>query len=396
MLAALIVYGLSQGTFDLVDGHELEPLDLPRLHVRVRDQGAALPVPRLAARRVPRGAARGAAVLSGVIAKAGAYGMLRIAITKFPEPTSYYRTTILVLAAAALVYGSLLAFRAPDIRGVIAYSSLAQIGADRDRASSPVNEPRARRRGAADGRPRPRLDLAVPARRHGRAADDSPDEFALLGGMARGRPALATLLLTVGVISLAVPRLGGVRRRVPDPRGRLPAGWWWAASARSRSCSRRCTCCALISAVLHEARGAAVTDDGARPPPGRARRSSCRSSACCSPSRRGRPRSRSTRSRAITDSRRPQGSRSVQVISTAARRLVRALAGPRAARGRRARAARRRARPALVPAAVRRDVCALGYAAASSSRSALYVIGARSRESSRDAFHRDRWTALAR
>ena len=34
--------------------------------------------------------------------------MLRIAITKFPDPTSYYRTTILALAAAALVYGSLL------------------------------------------------------------------------------------------------------------------------------------------------------------------------------------------------------------------------------------------------------------------------------------------------
>src|SRR5207244_1121683 len=50
-----------------------------------------------------------AAVLSGVIAKAGLYGMLRIAITKFPEPTSYYRTGILAIAAITLVYGSLLA-----------------------------------------------------------------------------------------------------------------------------------------------------------------------------------------------------------------------------------------------------------------------------------------------
>jgi NADH-quinone oxidoreductase subunit M len=32
-----------------------------------------------------------------------------------------------VLATIGLVYGSLLAFRAPDIRGVIAYSSLAQM-----------------------------------------------------------------------------------------------------------------------------------------------------------------------------------------------------------------------------------------------------------------------------
>src|SRR5213078_4384579 len=65
---------------------------------------------------------------SGVIAKAGLYGMLRIAIPLFPEPASYYRTAILTLAAVTLVYGSLLAFRAPDFRGVVAYSSLAQSG----------------------------------------------------------------------------------------------------------------------------------------------------------------------------------------------------------------------------------------------------------------------------
>ena len=60
MLAAIVVYGLKVGTFDLDRrAAEREPLDLPRLHVRVRDQGAALPVPRLAARRVPRGAAGG-------------------------------------------------------------------------------------------------------------------------------------------------------------------------------------------------------------------------------------------------------------------------------------------------------------------------------------------------
>ena len=37
MLAALIAYGLQAGTFDLVDGaDERQPLDLPRLHARVR------------------------------------------------------------------------------------------------------------------------------------------------------------------------------------------------------------------------------------------------------------------------------------------------------------------------------------------------------------------------
>ena len=60
MLVSIIAFGLSQGTFDLVDsGTSSLELDLPRLRGRVRRQGAALPVPRLAAGRVPRGVAGG-------------------------------------------------------------------------------------------------------------------------------------------------------------------------------------------------------------------------------------------------------------------------------------------------------------------------------------------------
>ena len=51
-----------------------------------------------------------------------------IVLPRFPEPVDDYRTLILVLAAAGLVYGSLLAFRQPDLRGIVAYSSLAQMG----------------------------------------------------------------------------------------------------------------------------------------------------------------------------------------------------------------------------------------------------------------------------
>src|SRR4029079_4581730 len=43
-------------------------------------------------------------------------------------PASYYRTTFLVLSAATLVYGSILAFRSPTVRGGISHCSLAQSG----------------------------------------------------------------------------------------------------------------------------------------------------------------------------------------------------------------------------------------------------------------------------
>jgi NADH-quinone oxidoreductase subunit M len=129
MLAAIVAYGLKAGTFDLVDG----PTSASRWLFLGFMLAFVIKAPLFpfhgwlpdAYREAPPEIA---AILSGVIAKAGLYGMLRIAITKFPDPTSYYRTTVLVLAAAALVYGSLLAFRAPDFRGVVAYSSLAQSG----------------------------------------------------------------------------------------------------------------------------------------------------------------------------------------------------------------------------------------------------------------------------
>src|SRR5205814_9139926 len=129
MLAAVIVLGIQQGTFDLVNSGTsgstwiflgfvaafAVKAPLFPFHGRLPD----------AYRESPPAVS---AVLSGLVSKAAIYGFIRIAITKFPEPTKDVRTVILVLAAIGLIYGSLLAFRAPDMRGVIAYSSLAQIG----------------------------------------------------------------------------------------------------------------------------------------------------------------------------------------------------------------------------------------------------------------------------
>src|SRR5881392_3107564 len=122
MLAALIAYGLQAGTFDLVDG----PTSVSRWIFLGFLLAFVIKAPLFpfhgwlpdAYRQAPPEVS---AVLSGVVAKAGLYGMLRIAIPKFPDPASYYRTLFLALAALALVYGSMLAFRAPDMRGVVAY-----------------------------------------------------------------------------------------------------------------------------------------------------------------------------------------------------------------------------------------------------------------------------------
>ena len=60
MLASIIAFGVSQGTFSLqAGGTSDERLDLPRLPRRLRREGAALPVPRLAASGVHAIVARG-------------------------------------------------------------------------------------------------------------------------------------------------------------------------------------------------------------------------------------------------------------------------------------------------------------------------------------------------
>jgi NADH-quinone oxidoreductase subunit M len=194
-----------------------------------------------------------------VIAKAGTYGMLRIAIAKFPDPTGYYRTVILVLAAAALVYGSLLAFRAPDLRGVVAYSSMAQSGLIAIGLFSGTNL-------GFDG-----AVLQMVA--HGLVSTvlfllagtierrTTTGEFALLGGMAKGRPALATLLMTVGIISLAVPGSATFAGEFLILAGAFQRAWWWAAIGAGAIVLAAMYMLRAISAVLHEARGSLVQDE---------------------------------------------------------------------------------------------------------------------------------------
>ncbi len=68
------------------------------------------------------------ALLAAVMSKAGVYGFLRIGLPIFPEGADYFAVTILVLAVIGIVYGSLVAWRAPTMRLLVAYSSLAHLG----------------------------------------------------------------------------------------------------------------------------------------------------------------------------------------------------------------------------------------------------------------------------
>jgi NADH-quinone oxidoreductase subunit M len=67
-------------------------------------------------------------LLAAVMSKAGAYGLLRIGVPVFPEGADRFAIPIGVLAVGGIVYGSLIAWRQPTMRGLVAYSSLAHLG----------------------------------------------------------------------------------------------------------------------------------------------------------------------------------------------------------------------------------------------------------------------------
>ncbi|HET7573100.1 MAG TPA: NADH-quinone oxidoreductase subunit M, partial [Gaiellaceae bacterium] len=259
MLAAVVVYGIQAGTFDLVDG----PASASRwlflgFMLAFAIKSPLFPFHGWLPDTYRESPPEVTAVLSGVIAKAGLYGMLRIAIPLFPEPASFYRTTVLALAAAALVYGSLLAFRSRDFRGVVGYSSLAQSGLIALGLFSGVGL-------GFDG-----AVLQMVA--HGLISTSlfliagtverrtTTGEFRLLGGMAKGRPALATLLMTVGIISLAVPGSASFAGEFLILAGVFQRAWWWAAIGAGAIVLAAMYMLRLISAVLHEARGSTVDD----------------------------------------------------------------------------------------------------------------------------------------
>src|SRR5207247_11039747 len=126
---SIVVYGLSQNTFDLVQiGQSSGNWIFLGFVAAFAIKAPLFPLHGWLPDAYRESSPEVAAILSGVVSKAAAYGFLRIAIAKFPEPTQHYRATILALAAVGLIYRSLLAFRAPDIRGVVAYRPPARVG----------------------------------------------------------------------------------------------------------------------------------------------------------------------------------------------------------------------------------------------------------------------------
>jgi NADH-quinone oxidoreductase subunit M len=197
-----------------------------------------------------------AAALSGLASKAGAYGLLALVVTIFPGPTAEYQWLIMALATAGLLYGSFLAFRQPDSRGVIAYSSVGQMGLV-VLGIFVLNEQGAT--GAAFQMVNHGLLSAALFLLAGWVERTvGTGEFAALGGLARGRPILATVVLVVGVAALAVPGSSTFASEFLILLGAFEVEWWLGSIAALAIVLAAMYMLRWISALLHDREGVEV------------------------------------------------------------------------------------------------------------------------------------------
>ena len=70
----------------------------------------------------------GSVILAAVLLKMGTYGFVRFCLPMFPEATMRALPTVAVLAIIGIIYAALVAMVQPDVKKLVAYSSVAHLG----------------------------------------------------------------------------------------------------------------------------------------------------------------------------------------------------------------------------------------------------------------------------
>ena len=70
----------------------------------------------------------GSVILAAVLLKMGTYGLMRFNFTLFPDASREFAWLFIVLAIVGIIYGALVAMVQPDVKRLVAYSSVAHMG----------------------------------------------------------------------------------------------------------------------------------------------------------------------------------------------------------------------------------------------------------------------------
>src|SRR5450432_4353573 len=171
----------------------------------------------------------GSVLLAGVLLKMGTYGLLRFCVGLFPDQARSNAPWIIVLAIISIISGALVAMVQPNVKKLIAYSSVSHLGfvvlgifAFRD-----ISMQGAVYQMLAHGVSTGALFLLVGMlydRRH-------TFEISEYGGLATPMPKLAAFFLFAALSSLGLPMLNGFVGEYLILLGTYLAHWQWAAWA---------------------------------------------------------------------------------------------------------------------------------------------------------------------
>jgi NADH-quinone oxidoreductase subunit M len=70
----------------------------------------------------------GSVILAAIMLKLGAYGFIRFAVPLFPAAAQTFAPALIVLSLIAIIYGAIVALVQPDLKRLVAYSSVSHMG----------------------------------------------------------------------------------------------------------------------------------------------------------------------------------------------------------------------------------------------------------------------------
>src|SRR6476646_2195495 len=170
----------------------------------------------------------GSVILAGVLLKMGTYGFLRFSLPILPEGTKYFVPMMITLSIIGIIYGALVAMMQPDMKKLVAYSSVSHMGfvmlgmfalnpnGLNGSILQQINH------GISTGA----LFLIVGIiyeRRHTR-------EIAQFGGLSTVMPVYATIFLIMTMSSIGLPLLNGFIGEFTIMMGALQSNIWWAVA----------------------------------------------------------------------------------------------------------------------------------------------------------------------